>query len=199
MFSKKKLESLYLQKKYSMQHIARLHRCSLRQVQYWMEKHEIPRRSISEGVYLTHNPKGDPFKFQPPVTAADYELFGVGLGLYWGEGTKSSLVGVRLGNSDPSLLRKFVDFLVRFYGIKKTDCRFGLQIFSDIEPKKALDFWTKSLKVRKQQFYPTIVVTRSGSLGTYRKKSVYGVVTVHYYNTKLRELLNAHLAALAQR
>jgi hypothetical protein len=198
MFSKQQLEKLYVKKGLSMQSIATQFGCSLHKVQYWMGKHAIPSRSIGEAIYQKHNPKGDPFLFSRPITVDEHKLFGIGLGLYWGEGTKSNTTSVRLGNSDPALLCTFMEFLSRFYGVKKSDYRFGLQIFSDIAPEKALDFWRKSLKVREQQFHPTIVVTRSGSLGTYRKKSQYGVVTVLYHNKKLRDLLNTHLAAIAQ-
>ena len=66
--------------------------------------------------------------------------------------------------------------------------RFGLQLFTDIDEKKALDYWVGKLKVRKNQFYK-VTVTMSGSIGTYRKKSEYGVVTVYYNNTKLRNKL----------
>jgi hypothetical protein len=199
MFSKQQLEQLYIKKGLSMQSMATKLGCSLHKVQYWMGKHAIPSRSIGEAIYRKHNPSGDPFVFLPPLTIEDYKLFGMGLGLYWGEGTKSNKTSVRLGNGDPALLCVFMEFLMRFYRVKKSDFRFGLQIFSDLAPKKALDFWRKSLKVRQQQFHHTIVITRSGSLGTYRKKSQYGVVTVHYHNKKLRDMLNAHLAAVAQR
>lgn len=198
MLQKSELKKFYLKKGLSMQSIAKKFDCSLNQVQYWMRKYEIPSRSIGEAIYLKHNPHGDPFKFSPPFTTEDHKLFGIGIGLYWGEGTKSNKTSVRLGNSDPALICVFMEFLSRFYGVQKQDYRFGLQIFSDTPPQKALDFWRKSLKVRGRQFHPTIVVTRSGSLGMYRKKSPYGVVTVHYHNKKLRDLLNAHLAAVAQ-
>ena len=81
-----------------------------------------------------------------------------------------------------------MEFLVRLFKIEKDDFRFGLQIFSDIKMGEALDFWTKKLKIKRKQIYKPII-TKSGSLGTYRKKSRYGVMTILYNNTKLRNLL----------
>ncbi len=124
----------------------------------------------------------------PIKTKADAELLGMGLGLYWGEGTKSNKHSVRLGNTDPALLRTFVRFLVDLFGVKKADMRFALQIFSDIDPNEALKYWVKELDVDPSQF-GKIIVTISGSLGTYRKKSLFGVVTVHYHNKKLRDII----------
>ncbi len=167
--------------------------CSIHKIQYWMKKHRIQSRSISDASYIKHNPNGDPFLWSPPRSSEDHILYGLGMGLYWGEGTKSCLSGVRLGNTDPKLLLSFMKFLIRFFHVQKKDFRFGLQIFSDLNPKDALDYWTKMLRVSKSQFHPKVIVTRSGSLGTYRKKSLYGVVTVLYHNKKLRDALCARL------
>ena len=171
-----------------MQEIADLLGYSLHKIAYWMEKHRVPSRSRSEAMYVKHNPNGDPFQFQPPRTLKEAELFGMGLGLYWGEGTKTSRSSIRLGNTDPELLKTFINFLVRFFNIRKKDLKFGLQIFTDIDSDDALDFWVKHLRIERSQFYK-LVTTKSGSIGTYRKKSQYGVLTVMYHNTKLRSLL----------
>ncbi|MEK9170272.1 MAG: hypothetical protein AAB674_01355 [Patescibacteria group bacterium] len=188
MIEKKKLLNLYKLKKKSMQEIADLLGFSLHKVSYWMEKHEIKSRSRSEAIYLKCNPDGDPFNFIPPRNLKEAELFGLGLGLYWGEGTKANKDSIRLGNTDPKLIKKFMDFLIRFFSIKKEDLRFGLQIFTDINKGEAMDFWQKELKIKLSQFYKPII-TKSRSLGTYRKKSQFGVMTIMYHNKKLRDLL----------
>ncbi len=171
-----------------MQAIANRLGCSLHKVQYWMQKYEVPRRSIGDAMYQWHNPDGDPFHYVPPKTKEDYMLYGLGLGLYWGEGTKASPTSVRLGNTDPALLEKFLGFMKRFFSLQMKDFRFGLQIFSDMNTRQALDFWSKKLRINKSQF-GKVIVTKSGSIGTYRHKSQYGVLTVHYHNKKARDLL----------
>ena len=175
-----------------MQAIADSVHCSLHTIKYWMDKYQIPTRTISEAVYLKNNPKGDPFQFQTPETIKSALLFGLGIGLYWGEGTKADKGSVRLGNTDPELIKSFIRFLVKNFSIQKNDLRFGLQLFTDIEKIKALDFWIKKLKVSSNQFYK-ITVTKSNSIGTYRKRSEYGVLTVYYHNKKLRDLLVSFL------
>lgn len=99
------LEKLYIRDGASMQEIATMLDCSLHKVAYHMDKHGIKRRSISEAIYKKCNPNGDPFKVRAIASRADAELLGLGLGLYWGEGTKSDKHSVRLGNTDPALLR----------------------------------------------------------------------------------------------
>lgn len=185
---KSALEKMYLREGKSMKTIAEELHCSVHRVQYWLQKFNIQRRSISEAIYQWHNPNGDPFLYSPPRTSKDHILFGMGIGLYWGEGTKADQNTVRLGNTDPALLKNFLAFLERFFQIRRQDCRFGLQIFTDINQNEALDFWIKQLKISKSQFYK-VTTTVSGSIGTYRQKSRYGVLTIYYNNKKLRNLL----------
>lgn len=172
----------------SMTDISKKLHISVHKVVYWMEKNKIPRRTLSDAIYLKHNPNGDPFTFTPPSTPYGIKLYGLGLGLYWGEGNKANLTAVKLGNTDPELLKTFIEFLEKIYGVKKQDLKFGLQIFTDIDKNEALSYWMKKLNAKTEQFYKT-VVTISGSLGTYRHKSKYGVITVHYHNKKLRDML----------
>jgi|SRR5882757_8110675 len=188
MIDKQLLEKLYLEDKVSMLEISKLLTCSPNKVAYWMGKHGIERRTISEAIYQQHNPHGDPFSIKPVRTQADAILYGMGIGLYWGEGTKSNQYSIRLGNTDPALLNKFMEFLTTLFGVQKKDFHFGLQIFTDTDPEEALAYWVEQLNVKPSQFYK-IVVTISGSLGTYRKKSAYGVVTVYYHNKKLRDII----------
>ena len=188
MIEKEVLEKLYFKDGKSMKDIAKQLGCSQHKVEYWMQKHILKIRTISDAVYLKNNPNGDPFKFVPPKNAKETELFGLGLGLYWGEGTKADKGAVRLGNSDFMLIEKFIEFLVEIFSIRHSDLKFGLQLFNDVSTVEALDFWRKKLKIDKSQFYKT-VITKSRAKGTYRKKSKYGVLTVYYHNRKLRDLL----------
>jgi len=60
---------------------------------YWLQQWDIPKRSVSEALYVKHNPGGDPFS-ERNLDTGDLFLFGLGLGLYWGEGTKSNKYAV---------------------------------------------------------------------------------------------------------
>lgn len=176
----------------SMKEIAGELKCSSHKIAYWMEKYKILRRKLNEAMYVKCNPHGDPFAFTPPRTREEAKLFGIGLGLYWGEGTKASLDSIRLGSTNPKIIGTFVKFLQTFFNINKNDLKFGLQVFSDASPDRAMDFWIENLKIKREQFYK-VTVTRSGSTGTYRNKSRYGVIIVYYHNKKARALLGSLL------
>ena len=101
---------------------------------------------------------------------------------------KSNKGSVRLGNTDPRLVVKFIEFLVRLLGVDKKRLKFGLQIFSDMPSEKALQFWLHELDVPRSQFQK-VIVTPARSIGTYRHKTKHGVLTVQFHNTKLRDLI----------
>jgi hypothetical protein len=196
-FSKEELTNLYLKDRRSVAEIANIKSCSQNKVNYWLIKHQIKKRSIADAVYIKHNPNGDPFLVSKPTTRESAVLYGVGLGLYWGEGTKSSVHSVRLGNTDPKLIKTFILFLEKFYSIDRKKLRFGLQIFSDINPAQAVRFWKNELGVETSQFYkPLVSVIRKP--GTYKKKSEYGVVTIYFNNKKMRDLLCGEIENLRQ-
>lgn len=160
---------------------------------YYFIKHKIPRRSRSEATYIKRNQNGNPFKIKKKLTKKENELKGMGAGLYWGEGCRRNFKGVRLGNTDPKLIKKFIEFLQKICGVKKEKLRFQLQVFSDINHKKALGFWTKELDISPKQFTKTIVISLSRKKGTYKKKSKYGVLIVGCYNIKLKKAIEKML------
>ena len=188
MFESELLEKLYLAEKRSSAEIAKILDCSEHKVNYWLDKFKIPKRTISDAIYLKHNPNGDPFIVRTPASADEAMLWGLGLGLYWGEGNKRNKVSVRLRNTDPRMIRKFIEFLEKLFGINRQKLRFGLQIFSDMKPKEALNFWIKEVKVPISQFQK-IIVTPARGIGTYKYKTRHGVLTVYYHNKKLRDII----------
>ena len=65
--------------------------------------------------------------------------------LYWGEGNKKEL---NIINSDPSLLRVFINCL-REIGINDDRITISLRLFEDLDKKKAVDYWLKTLNLPK--------------------------------------------------
>ena len=186
--SREKLLDFYNNKKYSAKTIAAIYKCSESNINYWLHKYRIKKRSVSEAIYVKKNPTGDPFLFKKPKNLKEATLFGLGLGLYWGEGNKKNKYGIRVGNVDPHLILKFMEFLEKIYGVKRKKFRFGLQVFSDMNSHKALTFWHRYLKVPRGQFQK-VIITKEGGIGTYKNKTKHGVLTVQVYNKKLRDII----------
>ncbi len=187
------LRNLYLVKKLSCAEIAKKLNCSESTINYWLNFHKIKKRTISEAIYQKNNPKGDPFVFKRPTTLQQMFLFGLGLGLFWGEGSKRNIHAVRLGNSDPALVKKFIDFLVTIYKIDKEKLRFQLLSYSDLDSEELISFWSEYLSVKNTQFFKTTILKRRGK-GTYTTKMKYGIIIAHFGNMKLRNLICSQIA-----
>ena len=71
------------------------------------------------------------------------------IGIYWGEGTKKEL---NIINSDPVLLRAFVDFIKEF-GVTKKRIKASVRLYSDVDQYKAVSYWSNVLGLEKDQFY----------------------------------------------
>lgn len=182
---KAQLEKLYTHGQ-SLAEAAKTLSCSVNKIRYWMDKYQIPRRSISDGVYLKLNPKGDPFKIKNNLSKEEMFLFGLGIGIYWGEGTKADTCSsLRVANSDPGILRTFRFFLTNVCRLKTEKFSYSIVSFNDTNAEDARNYWSRELKVPPEKFGKITVIPKQGK-GTYRKKSLYGVCTLHGNNVKLR-------------
>jgi hypothetical protein len=161
-----------------------------------MEKFNIPRRSFSEAVYLKANPNGDPFSIKHRLLNSEHQLYGLGLGIYWGEGEKVSKGKVRVANTDVNLLRKFRDFLTLICQVSISRIHYSIICFNDSNPKEALDYWSTMLEISPTQFGKIVQIAPQGR-GSYRQKSRYGVCIIEVSNIKfkkwiMQELHNMH-------
>jgi Homeodomain-like domain-containing protein len=194
--SEASLRRFYSKKGFSVAQIAKRFKCSQHRVDYWLKRYNIQKRSISDALYRRHNPNGDPFEIRSIHSQETALLLGLGLGLYWGEGNKRNPSAIRLGNTDPLLIRKFIQFLRDILGVSITKLRFGLQVFSDMSPTKAKRIWLghlRGLGIVPEQFQRPIV-TPARSAGTYHEKTQWGVLTVYCSNIKLKRILDEMLA-----
>lgn len=185
------LKEWYEHQNLSVAQIAERLKCSEGAINYHFKKYGIQKRNISEAGYLRRNPNGDPFHFVKPKTAQEWNLFGLGIGLYWGEGTKSSKNSLRLANSDPKMIKTFIEFLIRFWNIDSRKLSFQLQIFSDTDAHQALIYWNEQLAMSLKQWTKTHI--HKAKEGTYKKKKIMGVATLSFHNTKLKNSMMKQL------
>jgi hypothetical protein len=71
------------------------------------------------------------------------------VGIYWGEGTKKEL---NIINSDPLLLRAFIDF-IKEIDVAKNRIKASVRIYNDINQNEAINYWSRILELRKDQFF----------------------------------------------
>lgn len=191
------IREFYVEQKLSARRIAQLAGCSPTGINHRLVKMGIEKRSISEAIYTLKNPKGNPFSWRMPLTTEDWQLFGMGLGLYWGEGNKTNKQAIRICNTDPRLLKAFMDFMNKFFGMGPEKVRAHVQMFNDMDIGETASFWRRQLGIGEEQFGKP-VMTISDSMGTHNRKSKYGVCTLRYQNTKLAALVQRELAYFAR-
>ncbi len=169
-----------------MMDIARKLKVSPHKISYWMSKYKIKRRPPSEALYRKYNPGGDPFKLQTPNSIPRAFLYGLGLGLYWGEGNKADKYSVRVGATDPEMILIFRKFLERICGVPKRKFKYSLMCFKDTDPLIAKNFWVKKLKLKPEQIGKVTSLKPLGK-GKYKKTSKCGVCTLYVFNIKLKK------------
>lgn len=164
-----------------------------------MKKYSIKRRSHSEAAYIKQNPNGDPFIIKKNLTKDDILLYGLGLGIFWGEGNKNPTIpSLRVANTDPNLIKVFLSFLKSIYGLSENRFSYSIVCFNDVDSEKARSFWARELRIPPQKFGKITVIPKQGK-GTYKRKSIFGVCTVQGNNSKLRKLVSVKIETLVKK
>lgn len=84
-------------------------------------------------------------------TLSQRELFIAGIYLYWAEGTKSYRGKNEISNTDPSIIRAFLQWLLA-QGIPKENIRVRLQLYKDMSVRTETRHWSKLLNIPAKQF-----------------------------------------------
>lgn len=79
------------------------------------------------------------------------EMLLCGLFLYWAEGGKTRNAATVLTNTNPIMLKFYIEWLDLF-GVKTTDLKVNLHLYSDMNINSEIDFWSKELGIQKSQF-----------------------------------------------
>lgn len=128
--------------------------------------------------------------------------------LYWGEGNKKDLM---ITNSDPGIIKVFVDSILELFNVKIEDIQVNLRIFEDMDPIKCQYYWSnvigitpnsiKSItilsgkKSGKLEYGMCRVRVRKGGLILARIKGINKVLSQKYLNKKY----NRTVAPVVQR
>lgn len=194
--SQEQLRQLY-SKGYSMTEIAKQLQYSPHKIVYWMRKYGIERRTLSDALYIKLNPQGDPFQIKTNLTQEEIFLFGIGIGIYWGEGEKVTKHAIRVANSDPDMIKTFIRFLLIICGLDPKKISFSLICFHDSNKEQVVNFWANQLQTSPEKFGKIVSIPTQGK-GTYKRKSAFGVCTVTASNIKLKAWIMSEINRIRQ-
>ena len=79
------------------------------------------------------------------------EFLIAGLFLYWAEGSKTKVLSIGLTNTNPKMLIIFIRWL-KFFNVPHHKLKVHLHLYSDMNIKKQINFWSKTLKIPLSQF-----------------------------------------------
>jgi hypothetical protein len=152
---------------------------------FFISKYSLRRRGLSDALYAKLNPHGDPFKIKKIMNQDEKFLYGLGIGIYWGEGDRRSKNALRVANTDVKLIKMFTKFLLIICGLEKRKLLYNLICFNDSNPEEVRNYWAKELGISKEKFGKIVQIPSQGK-GTYKKKSKYGVCIIIVCNMKLK-------------
>lgn len=107
--------------------------------------------------------------------------------LYWCEGAKNPMNGMRFTNSDPKLIRTFLELLRSSFPVDEKKIRVGLHLHEYHEVAGQIAFWSHVTLVSKDQFIRPYLKPHTGKRV---RKDYPGCATIYYYNNDTaRQLL----------
>lgn len=110
--------------------------------------------------------------------------------LYWAEGTKHDKVGgLKFTNTDPKLVKLFVELLKKSYEIDPSLLRIALHIHYYHKIKPTRKFWSSHLKIPESQF--TYIHIKKRSLTKKFRRNFMGICIVSYPVGKIRKEIMA--------
>lgn len=125
------------------------------------------------------------------------DLFVAGLYLYWGEGTKSARGKVSVANTDPAVVRTFMNWLT-LMEIPKTKLKVRLHLYKDMSPAKEIHFWAKELGLSRSQFIPPYVKESNLKDITYKNGFGHGTCNIQFENIAMWEYISMALRYLRE-
>lgn len=149
-----------------------------KRIEKFRETMRLKREARHKSVYLKMKKKLLPLSKK--------ETFLLGLALYWGEGLKASPSQVNFSNSDPSMIRFYLHWLIKNVGVDKGKVRIDLHLYKDMDVKKEMLFWSKITGAPIKQFSRPYIKETTLKSVVY-KGFGHGTCTIRYGNVHLKE------------
>lgn len=116
---------------------------------------------------------------------SDREFYMAGLGLFWGEGSKLKDSTLELTNTDPTMLRFFIQWCVKGLDVHISSLRISLHLYNDMNIQTETQFWSKELGVPASQFHKPYIKKGDSARINYRGGFGHGTCRITIYNTRL--------------
>src|SRR3989344_7391993 len=119
-------------------------------------------------------------------TLSKREMLIAGVFLYWGEGAKTSVASTSLSNTDPAMIKFFIQWL-ELLDVPKNRLRVYVHLYSDMDIQKELQYWSRTLNLPSSAFRKPYVKTSNRSGLSYPQKFTHGTCNLIYDNRDISE------------
>ncbi|MCX6713076.1 MAG: hypothetical protein NTY66_02625 [Candidatus Vogelbacteria bacterium] len=180
------IKNLYYKDLLSARQIGEKLNVSIDAVYYFLRRHHIERRNLSEQNAATFSHKPLSFCLKKCSCAKDEELKLLGVILYWGEGYKAGET-IDFANSDTEMIKAFLNFLRKICGIREDRLRVYMYCYSNQHPVALIKYWSNVTKIPAKQFTKPYV-RQDYQLGK-EGKMRYGLIHIRYNDKKLWQVI----------
>lgn len=126
------------------------------------------------------------------------KFFVSGFYLYWGEGTKTAEYTVSITNSDPAVIRCFIDWLM-ILGVQINSLKVKLHLYSDQNEVELKEFWSSVTNIPLENFNKSYKKQNKLGRKTYKGMFPYGTCVVAYHNRDMHEYVLEGIKYLRKR
>lgn len=115
------------------------------------------------------------------------DLWMLGIGLYWGEGTKLQEAS-EISNSDPAIVKMTIKWFQDICNVPTKNFNVAVHAYPDNNIKNTIKYWQRVTGISRTQFGKTQIDTRTNKSGKKRRKLPYGTLRVNVQAKGQKEL-----------
>lgn len=124
------------------------------------------------------------------------ERFIAGLFLYLGEGSKSQPTILSVSNTDPSIIKFFIHWLIKNLSIPKEKIKIQLHLYNDMDIGKEVQFWSKILDIPHNQFAKPYIKKNSSKMINHKGGFGHGTCNASIGDARLSEKILMSIKAI---
>lgn len=111
-------------------------------------------------------------------------LFMLALGLYWGEGSKSSRGTCSVTNSDPWVIQVMIRFFRELCAVPQHKIYCHIHVHAHMDVKKIEEYWQRVTQLPAKNFFKTTI--QKNRVAVPKDSLPYGTCAISVYDTVLR-------------
>lgn len=120
------------------------------------------------------------------IPLSDREVFVAGLFLYLGEGNKASRNSIGITNTDPSVIKFALYWIINSLKVPREKICISLHLYSDMDVEKESNYWLKELQMDRS-FLRKPYIKKSFKTGLDQKGYGHGTCGIFVHNTVIKE------------